>query len=187
MREDSYSNLSDGELVEGLQRGEEGAFDEVFHRYRRLVFAYLRGKTGDRHLAEDIVEETFIALVRNAARIDAARGVRGWLFRTARNRAVDALRQRQFETPVEDVYPAELPGKAVSPAERVVAGESAQLVRKALSDLPERERDLMILRFYGGLTFRETAHVLKRPLGTVLWQARKILGKLKAEMGRGKS
>ena len=188
----------EGELIRRLQKGDADAFDGIFEMHRRAIYAFAAGMVGDRWLAEDIVQEAFIELVRHIGRIDAERGSRAWLFRVARNRAIDALRKRAPE--VRSAEPAPTGGpvrqaqgglaegadeRAVaSPADALMGDEQRAAVAKALERLEPREREVLMLHFYGDLTFREVAAVVKRPLGTVLWLAQRGLGRLAGILGR---
>src|SRR5210317_2010923 len=91
-------SVEDRPLIIGLKRGDMSAFESIFEKYRRAVFAYARGILHDDSLAEDCVQEVFFELVRKADTIDISRGVRGWLFRVARNRSIDVIRKRSRET-----------------------------------------------------------------------------------------
>jgi len=183
MSEHGSNELESG-LIRRVQDGDIGAFDALFEKYRRGILAYVFGMCGDRELAEDIVQECFVELVRRIRKIDPGRGAGGWLYRVARNRTVDCLRHRKFEIlPGDEALAEQRETAGHAPvrtaAEEVIARESARGVRRALMELSRKERDVLALRFYGGLKFNEIAQVLGRPLGTVLWQARRSLGKLK--------
>ncbi len=168
----------DGELVKRMQKGDLRAFDELFERHRRSLFAYVRQMVWDQQQAEDIVQESFVKMVEARGKLDPEFGVRGWLFRVARNRAVDYLRQRRRLTAAAGLpEPVDAAGK--TPAGELVQREDRVAVRQALRELPAKERDVLELRYYGGLTFQEIADVLEQPLGTVLWRARKTLKDLR--------
>jgi RNA polymerase sigma-70 factor (ECF subfamily) len=131
-------------------------------------------------------------MARRARGLRPERGEARWLYRVGRNRAIDALRRRRFEAPPlaepEDgraaaAEIAETGGP--TPAEELMAREQAEQVRACLQRIPRGERDLLLLRFYGGLTFREAAAVLRRPLGTALWQGQRSLKRLRAMLERG--
>lgn len=192
MHEDKQpAHETDAYLVKRLQAGELDAFDVLFRKYRRKLLAYVLGLLHDRERAEDVVQESFVELAAKMRKIDPEKGVSPWLYRVARNRAIDVLRHRRFEVLPGDDYLAETVGadssrEAPTPDGEMVAEERRQEVRRMLNALPEKERDLLMLRFYGDLTFAEIAQVVRRPLGTVLWQVNKSLKKLRKEGGGGK-
>lgn len=181
------SRKSDAELIQRLQQGDASAFDELFERHQRPLLAYAAGILRDRGLAEDVVQDAFLRLVRCREQLDPARGVSAWLYRVARNRAIDLARKRKHEVLDEDAgMVAETRGHRMSPHRPdldMVAMEEARAVRAALETLPETERDVLQLRFFGDLAFREIAETVRRPLGTVLWQAHRGLGRLRELLG----
>jgi RNA polymerase sigma-70 factor (ECF subfamily) len=166
-----------------MQRGDMGAFDVIFDRYRRRLLAFVYSLLGDRGLAQDIVQECFVELARRVGRIDPERGVAGWLHRVARNRAIDVLRRRRKESWLGEETGLRTPDAEIrgpgTPAEQMARREDAERVRQALAALSVRDREILSLRFYAGLTFKEIAGVLRRPLGTVLWQGRRSLHRLR--------
>lgn len=175
---------SDSSLIRRLQDGDITAFDVLFEKFRRRLLAYVTGLLHDRAKAEDVVQESFVELVTAIQKINPDRGVAPWLYRVARNRAIDMLRHGKFEVLPGDEFLAETVTAAGSdcvpaPDGRLMAREKQEEVRNMLAVLPEKERDLLLLRFYGDLTFAEIAQVLRRPLGTVLWQVNRTLKKLR--------
>ncbi|MBN1672506.1 MAG: sigma-70 family RNA polymerase sigma factor [Kiritimatiellae bacterium] len=188
MCDGTESGQAERRLVEGLRRGETGAFDAIFEKYRAPLFAYVRGLIGERETAVDVVQDAFVSLVARPQRIDPAKGVGPWLFRTARNRAIDLLRRRRFERPADAgsgtvEQPAAARVELADPAREAAARDRHAGLRDALAALPAKERDILMLRFHAGLTFRQIADTLGRPLGTVLWQAREALATLRVALG----
>jgi RNA polymerase sigma-70 factor (ECF subfamily) len=182
---DDKAEPSDRELLLRLRNGEVGAFDAIFDKYRRGILAYVLGITHDRQLAEDITQECFVELVKHREKVDPKRGMNGWLYRVARNRAIDVIRHRKFELPTEDtilIAHAEEDEAAPAPHLALSAKEAQAEMEAALQKLSPAERELLVLRFYGDLTFKEIARIMKRPLGTVLWKSRRALEKLRSEM-----
>jgi RNA polymerase sigma-70 factor (ECF subfamily) len=157
------------------------AFDDLFYRHRRGLLAYVFGLLGDKGMAEDVVQDCFVRFVRHIGKIRPERGASSWLYRVARNRAIDVMRRRRREitaAPAPDGRDADVPGDASLPSDGLMEAELKGEVRAALNRLPAGERDLLVLRFYGGLTFKEIARLKRRPLGTVLWQVRRSVSKL---------
>jgi len=186
------SRETDASLVRKLQAGEMAAFDALFERFRKKLLAYVLGLLHDREQAEDVVQEAFVELVTKVRKIDANRGVSAWLYRVARNRAIDVLRHRKFQVLPGDDYLAKTVSESGShevptPDGELVAKERKLEVTGMLQELPAKERDLLVLRFYGDLSFAEIAQVVRRPLGTVLWQVNRSLKKLRKKGIAGKS
>jgi RNA polymerase sigma-70 factor (ECF subfamily) len=171
------SSRSDEDLLELVaERRDEAAFDEFYGRYGRAVYAVVVRLIGDHARSEDVVQQAFTNIWRAAAGYRRERGpATGWLFAIARNAAVDALRSRaaasRWETP-------DLPDDGPGPAERASAAEEAFRVHAAVDRLPDREREVIELAYFDGLSQSEVAARLKTPLGTVKTRTRRALAQL---------
>jgi RNA polymerase sigma factor (sigma-70 family) len=132
-------------------------FDALYRECRDDVYAYVAALVRDPAAAEDVVAAAFERAYRRRGRWDAKRGTRrAWLFGIARNAALDELRRRKRSAPLsEDVLPPDVPG--ADDEERAVHRAT---LRAALTGLAPRERDLVALRFHGGLSHAEIARVL---------------------------
>ena len=144
----------------------------------RAVYGYLRGMTRDAHRAEDLLQETFLRLLRNGA--PYGRGVlKPWLFKVAHNLAVDELRESaRAAAPLT----ADVADTGDGPAQAAERSEAFERVREAARSLPAAQREVLVLRFASGLKFREIAEVTEAPLGTVLARARRGLLRLHGEL-----
>ena len=171
----SYSGVSDGELITRVGSGDRGAFDALYRRYARPVFGLALRRLGDRGRAEDAVQETFASVWRAARSYKPERGPGApWLYAVARNAIVDNGRVRR-EPPVESPEEAAADD---SPAERAEAGWVSWRVHRALSELPENERRVIELAYWGGRSQSEIADFLGIPLGTVKTRTRSGLARL---------
>ena len=174
------AGLDDAELVRRMQQGDPAAFDALFEKHRRSLLAYACGMLQDRAGAEDVVQDCFVALARQVDTLQAERNVAGWLYRLARNKTVDRLRKMKRERGLAaretERAQAEMDD---NPRGQLLRREMAGHVQAALNRLSEKERDLIVLRFFSDLSFAEIASVVRRPLGTVLWQTHNALGKLR--------
>ena len=139
--------------------GDGAALEALLSRYEQPLIAFLASYTGDPELARDLCQETFLRLIRRPPSRLFRGSLKPWLFRVARNRANDHLRRHREPVPLEAVpEPAAPKPPDLSPAE----------VHSLLRGLPERTREMITLRVYGGLTYKEIARQTKLPLGTVL-------------------
>jgi RNA polymerase sigma-70 factor (ECF subfamily) len=166
---------SDGDLIRRVARRDANAFEALYRRYARPVFGLALRRLGDRMRAEDAVQDTFAAVWRSARTYRPDRGAGApWLYAVARNAIVDRSRGRT-DPPVDAPdAPADEPG----PEERAEASYISWRVHRALEDLPEHERDVIELAYYGGLSQSEVADFLNIPLGTVKTRTRAGLGRL---------
>ena len=174
---DPMSNgaMTDGELIARVGDGDANAFELLYRRYSRPVVALALRRLGDRGRAEDAVQETFASIWRSAGSYRRDRGPGApWLYAVARNAIVD--RRRTLGAP-----PAEAVDEASDepgPDERAETSWTAWRIHRALAELPEQERRLIELAYWGGQSQSEIAEFLNIPLGTVKTRTRSALSRL---------
>lgn len=158
--------------MQRVARGDEDAFRQLFARYSGTANALAFRIVRQMHLAEDIVQEAFLAVWRKPEGYVADRGsVRSWLMSLVHNRAVDlvrreeSIRRRAAEVASDPGEPAQ--DLATQVAEQVGLPEERAAVRSALSDIPEEQRRVIELMYFGGLSQSMIADRLAIPLGTV--------------------
>jgi RNA polymerase sigma-70 factor (ECF subfamily) len=166
---------SDAELLVAVGDRDAAAFETLYARYARAVFGFSLRRLGDRDRAEEAVQETFTSVWRSARTFRPERGSgSAWLFAVARNAVVDRLRERRDEVP--DV--PDSPSGDAGPAERAETGWLAWRVHRALEELPETERAVLELAYWGDMSQSQVADFLGIPLGTVKTRTRSGLGRL---------
>jgi RNA polymerase sigma-70 factor (ECF subfamily) len=166
---------SDDELILRTGSGDRVAFELLYRRYARSVFGLALRRLGDRTRAEDAVQETFASIWRSARSYKPERGPGApWLYAVARNAIVDRSRAR-FEPPMEAPDEATL---EAGPPEQTEQSWVAWRVHRALEELPEREREVVALAYWSGLSQSEVAGFLGIPLGTVKTRTRAALARL---------
>jgi RNA polymerase sigma-70 factor (ECF subfamily) len=190
MSRDRLRRLADEELMELTARNNADAFEVILERHSDAMFSLAYRMCGTRPLAEDVAQESFLALWRNGARYDRARGsVRTWALGITHNRAVDTLRRvgvherrRTREENIEEHLqaPESTDGQAI-------ANVASQEVRGVLDELPSKQRRVIELAYFGGFTQSEIASMLDTPLGTVKGRMRLGLEKLKVLLAAGRS
>jgi RNA polymerase sigma-70 factor (ECF subfamily) len=168
---------TDGDLLVRTGAGDRDAFEELYSRYARPVLGLALRRLGDRHRAEDAMQETFAAVWRSARTYRPERGAGGtWLYAVARNAIADRGRQRR-EPPMEAPDTAsDEPG----PSEQAEQGWVAWRVHRAVAELPDQERVLVELAYWSGLSQSEIAEYVGIPLGTVKTRTRSGLARLAA-------
>jgi RNA polymerase sigma-70 factor, ECF subfamily len=167
--------MTDGELIARVGEGDRSAFELLYERYARPVFALALRRLGDRGRAEDAVQETFTSIWRSASSYRRERGPGApWLYAVARNAIIDRGRART-EPPAEV---PETPSGEAEPAERVESNWTAWRVHSALAELPEKERVVLELAYWSEMSQSEIADFLQIPLGTVKTRTRAALGRL---------
>ncbi|MFF7216130.1 RNA polymerase sigma factor [Streptomyces sp. NPDC008238] len=172
----------DGLLVVRCQLGEREAFLELVRLWHDPLWRYVRGMVGSAHLADDLVQEAWVAVVRGLPRLREPERFAPWLFTIARRAVADHLRQvyRASEVPMEE------PGTGVDDDERLGDVLTRMQVEAGLSGLPPLEREVLILFHLQDLPLAACAEVLGVPPGTVksrLHRARRMLRSVLAERG----
>jgi len=156
-------HVPDNELLVGVAAGDRTAFAAFYDRHSSAVFGLLVKMLPQRGDAEDVLQETFLQVWRQAGRFDPTRSSPfGWLVMLARSRAMDRLR-RKAANPTSDPPDRPVLPDAESASER---NEFAVRIRRALALLPAEQRAAIDLAFYGGLTYEEVADRQGIPVGT---------------------
>ncbi len=179
----------DEDLLRRVEGGDDGAFRELFARYAAVAHALAFRVVRQAQVAEEIVQEAFLAVWQSAERYDRARGsVRAWLMGTVHHRAVDAVRREQAQRRRTDEAATSAPVVVEDPADDVLSvidrPRERGLVRRALADLPAEQRDVIERMYYDGLSQTQIAERTGLPLGTV--KSRTLLGmrRLRERLGR---
>lgn len=162
----------DWRLIQSIAAGSADALAALYDRYAAIVFGLARRITTRSEDAEEVVQDVFAQVWRQAGRYQAGRAtVAGWLVMLARTRAIDRTRARKARpdqaAAVEPDRLAPVPSRDPNPEEVVVSLRDAGLVRQGLESLPAEQRSLVEMAFYGGLTHTEIAEETRLPLGTV--------------------
>ncbi len=175
---------SDAELLERIGQGDVRAYELMYNRHRGEALALALRLCGRRSIAEDVVQEAFLSVWLYSGGYTRARGsAGGWIFRIVRNRAIDACRRHGRIARVE----AGLDGAEhyfVGPSRTDAEVEQRELrcvVEDAVKRLPPAQREAIVLTHYRGLTHREAAVALGRPIGTVKGRIRLGHAKLRQD------
>jgi RNA polymerase sigma-70 factor (ECF subfamily) len=188
--------VGEARIVTQALAGSQSAFEQIVRRYQRPVISLIARITGDRALAEDLAQETFVKAFRGLAAFDTTRRLSSWLFRIAHNTAIDALRRAPSRAAAAFVAseaeagapPAgELDRLAGPPApDPVEQRELGDALEQALAGLRPDQRAAVVLRYENGLSFEEIGVVLGVPEATArshVHRARKELARLLTASG----
>ncbi|MDC0713713.1 RNA polymerase sigma factor [Stigmatella sp. ncwal1] len=154
----SSSEVSDEELMARFCQGDAAAFNALFQRYARPVQGYLTRLTGSRAAAEDLVQVTFLSLVRARGRFLSGARLKPWLYAIATNAARD--QQRRNARPEELTAEGELPLHAAADTQDPRDLGLERTVQRALSLLPEGQRVPIVLHRFEGMSFAEIAEAM---------------------------
>ncbi len=177
--------MTDAELVAGLKANDDESYREVVARYGDPLYGYIYSITGDHHLSEDVISETYLRMVE---KIDGytfyGAPFKAWLYRVAHNLAINALK-RARHTVGDAAIEAAAP-RADDPATTIAARLEAEELRAALAELTEEQQQVVLLRFVAGQTPGEVAQVLDKSENAVKqmqFRALRSLGRLLAARG----
>jgi RNA polymerase sigma-70 factor (ECF subfamily) len=175
----------DAALVHGLLQRDVGAFEQLYDRHSGAVFGLVLRILRQAGTAEEVVQDVFLQLWRNAAQYDSTRGpFLPWLFTLARNRALDTLRLKSERQRRREDQTEELPPVASAPEYEKQLDEKrrAKTVRTLMGSLHPQQKKAIELAYFEGLSHTEIAESLKEPLGTVKSWIRNGLLRLKEEL-----
>jgi RNA polymerase sigma-70 factor (ECF subfamily) len=171
--------LTDAELLTRYSAGEEAAFREIVDRYKNGLYTFLRRFLNRHDLVEDVFQETFLQLFSSLKSFDMSRPLRPWLFTIAANKAKDALRkwQRTSAVPIGTMGDSQelsfddmlntIASDSTLPSDELHKSEIASRVRKIISDMPSNPREILLLSYFQGFSYKQMAEILSIPIGTV--------------------
>jgi RNA polymerase sigma-70 factor (ECF subfamily) len=171
--------MDDTRLLKRYAAGDEEAFEQLMDRYRDSVYAFLRRFLNRSDLIEDVFQETFLQLFVSRDTFDVSRPLRPWLFTIAANKAKDALRRMQRnevtqlgnmfdsdESTIDDVLNT-LDHDERMPYDDLLRDERAASVKRVISRMPARLREIIVLAYFHKFAYAEIAEILNIPIGTV--------------------
>lgn len=158
------------EVAQGVRQGDPDAVGSVYVALADRLLGYLMARVPDRATAEDLLEATFLELLQNGRTIrGGAAAIKVWLFRAAHFNALDHIRkvQRRAEDLCEDLYTIEVADTHRGPEDQAVADDLSRHVRDTMKELSDEQRQVLLLRYVGGLSAPETGRVLGKSDGAV--------------------
>ena len=190
MRSVEPGGARDEDLLRRLVAGDDQAFRELFSRHAAAAHALAFRLVRQAQVAEEIVQEAFLAVWRNPDRYDGARGsVRSWLMGTVHHRAVDAVRREQAQRRRAEQASGMEPDVDEDPVDDLLAAidlpRERKLVRAALGALPDEQREVIERMYFEGLSQSQIAERTGLPLGTVKSRTLLAMRRLRANLGEG--
>ncbi len=151
-----------------MQADDLDAFEAFFARHRTLIYRTAYGLTGDRHAAEEVLQDTFTRAYRHRATLMTDVSPVPWLHRVALNLCYSRLDKRRIKAePIGENNVGHLRDGDIQPDERAERQELRQIVREGINALPPKHRSVVVLYYLHGLSLQETASFLDVRLGTV--------------------
>ena len=164
-------------LIEGVRQGDRKAAESLYRGYSGPIYFFVLRIVGNEMDAQDIMQDTFIAILQKSELYMKRGNPSSWIFAIARNKAIDHLRRRGRTVPLdENVLPADNCG-----------GLPDASWPELLRCLNERERDIVVLRVLDGYSLTEIAKNLGLPKGTVFWTYNNAMKKLRKELKKGET
>ncbi len=175
-------SYSDYELIQKFIKGEQSCIEQLIHRHKNKVFAYINLYIRDQALAEDLFQDTFMKVIQSvkAGKYQDNGKFISWVMRIAHNLIIDHFRRiKQMNTISNDDYESDLFNSrklADSTVEDdIIKKQILKDVRKMISQLPDDQREVVILRHYAGLSFKEIADITNVSINTALGRMRYAL------------
>ncbi len=178
--------ISDEELLRRLRFGETAAGETLARRYYPTLMRYLIRVVGSNHLAEELLQQTWLSVLEHIDKFDVGSnsgGFKAWLFRIATNKANDSWRSRGREKAAKTGLKLVTEQQAGDASQRMDASEQQEKLRRAIAQLPENQRQVLLLRYYSEMKFVDIAQTLGCPLNTALGRMHKAMLKLKELLG----
>lgn len=172
-------------LIRRINTGDAEALAELYDLYKSLLFGMIISIVKKQEEAEDLLQEVFMRIWEKAHTFDQDRGnAYSWIVTLARNKAIDRVRSKGYKTQQKTSTGIEEPEFTLEddqydPLETTIFSDRAELVKKALKEIPEEQREVIKIAYYGSMTQSEIAEHLDIPPGTVKTRTRLGLIKLK--------
>jgi RNA polymerase sigma factor (sigma-70 family) len=179
---DDAAPVSDETLMRRLRDGDERAGDELATRHGDALMRYLQRLVRSDHLAEELHQQTWASALEHLDRFDltsSGGGFKAWLYRIATNKAHDHWRARGREKSVMQNLTLIDEQTAPDASHRLEGAEAEAKLRIAIELLPENQKQVLLLRYYGNLKFVEIAQMLGCPLNTALGRMHKAMIRLR--------
>jgi RNA polymerase sigma-70 factor (ECF subfamily) len=174
-------NGTDHRLLARVARGDRGALGEIYRSYKDDLLTTARHLLGDLSAAEDVLQDVFVTLARRAGNIRLTHHLRGYLVTACLNRARDLLRKRGREPMAVETLDRERSADD-GPAATAAARDEAERVTAALAGIPDSQREVLVLKVYGQLKFREIAELTDLSINTVMSRHRYALEAMRRQL-----
>ncbi|MGE5432617.1 MAG: RNA polymerase sigma factor [Syntrophomonadaceae bacterium] len=172
-------NILEELLIEKCRRGEQEAFRELVKIYRRQLYSYLWRLTGDRMQAEDAFQETLIKVWKAIGKYDHKDRFSSWLFSIAHNAAMDSIRKDNKRKSLIQSDEIDMHSSESNPYTECVGSELKEILDRIIAGLPEKQKQVFLLREHSGMSFKEISLTTGESLNTVLGHMHYAVDKIK--------
>jgi len=176
------SLLDDYVLFDNWMKGDIAGFSALYERYKNRVFGFLVRMTGEREIAEDLLQDTFLAAMRNAQQFDRERNFLSWIFGIAHKRTIDYFRHVKVEN--EHLLDTDRSlGKAPDLPDTGLSNKQLNaVINEAVNTLEPMQREVFLLRELGDVPFKDIAQIMNCPINTALGRMRLALKNIRKEL-----
>jgi RNA polymerase sigma-70 factor, ECF subfamily len=176
------NNDSDQEYFDLWLKGDRKGFSVLYNKYKNRVFGFLVKMTGTRDVAEDLLQETFLAAYRNAAQFDRSRSFLSWIFGIAHKRTIDYFRHARVETDHRQEAVESVGSRIDAPDDQLSNDNLRAVINSAVEALDPFQREVFMLRELGGVPFKEIAEIMNCPINTALGRMRLALKNIRKDL-----
>ncbi len=177
----------DVNLLKRISQGDEKSFAQLYDRYSGLLFSMIFRILKDEKESEDVLQEAFMLIWDKSGVFDATVGKPStWITALARNKSIDRLRSKQARLQVLDVAQTEIIESLPTPSnpqDEIWREEKAATVRAAMKELPQEQKEVLEMAYFGGMTQVEISQKIQEPLGTIKARIRRGILKLRDGLG----
>lgn len=157
-------------------------FSTIYEKYKKRLFGFLIKMTGEKGLAEDLMQETFFAALRNANQFDRNRSLLSWFFGIAHKKAIDHFRHAKVESEHQKEAEKSVGSKLDAPDDATINKHLRQIVNEAVQTLDPLQKEVFLLREMGGVAFKDIASIMDCPINTALGRMRLALKNIRKEL-----
>lgn len=169
----------DKETLEKMKMGDLKAFEAIFSLYEKAIYGYIFSMVGHKENAEDLTQEVFLKLYKNAARIDLENNFKNWLYKIATNTVYDWLRKKRRGTEMFIIDDEENSFETIDDNSPYINIEDASDLEAALNKIKPNYKRALQLFYYEGMSYEEIADILEIPLNTAKTHLRRAKEEVK--------
>jgi RNA polymerase sigma-70 factor, ECF subfamily len=181
-QEEQQHEQPDQELFDLWLKGDGRGFSVLYNKYKNRVFGFLIKMTGEREVAEDLLQETFLAAYINALQFDRSRSFLSWLFGIAHKRTIDYFRHARVEVDHKEEAVDSIGSRIDAPDIQLSNENLRGIINGAVENLDPLQREVFMLRELGGVPFKEIAEIMNCPINTALGRMRLALKNIRKDL-----
>jgi len=184
LSDQAEEKIENQRLFDLWMKGDARGFSGLYDRYKNRVFGFLIRMTGNREIAEDLLQDTFLAAMRNANQFDRNRSFLSWIFGIAHKRTIDYFRHVKVENEHQGDAEGALGKSPEAPDVNFSNAQVRSVINEAIKTLDPSQREVFLLRELGDVPFKEIAEIMNCPINTALGRMRLALKNIRKDLKR---